>query len=566
MNKLFFSAIIFSFSFLPVLQAETVNAVSAIDAVTVYSDRAQITRTAKVELKPGQQEVIFDGLPGTLEPQSITASGRGKIKVKLFGAAIKTEQLAETQSEARKALQAQYEKLLDDRRGLENTKQVLDQKQQFLASIRAASLDQIGKDLITKSPAVSDVKGIADYLETELASYYQKAAETDFKLRELDKEINRVQRELQQMGGWDPKQKTRVAVDLEAESAGTFEIELRYRVPGASWLPFYEARARVNDEKVFWQQYANVRQNTGEDWKNVTILLSTAQPSLSGQMPETQPWFVRKYEPPVLYKQKRMNAPMSSGLLGGKDKNMEQENLAMGGMVDTVASALEAPPVDASYAVATVDSQGASVEYKIAKQETILSDNQPAKVSVQALELPAAFRYQISPRLSTYAYLTAKVTNPTDGIFLPGEVHLFQENSFIGLSAVRLIGPEEKFDLNMGVDERIKVDRKVLQAKTDISLLPGANGKWKTTDYAYVTKIENYHPNTVDISVVDQVPVSQHTDIKVEKPDFNPKWSEEEKDKPGVYKWHFQLASKAKKEIKLSYRVKYPESFQIDGI
>ena len=558
-------ALIFSFFLIQPVHAEIVTADSHISAVTVYSDRAQVTRVAKVQLKPGQQEVVFDGLPGMLEAQSISASGRGKIKVKLFGAAIKTEQLAEAQSETRKNLETQLEKLRDERRALESAKLTLDQRLQFFTSIRAASLDQIGKDLITKIPAAEDMRGVADYLETEFSSYYKRIAENDALLREKDKEIGRVERELQQLyGGNNGMQKIKVAVDLESEAAGDFEIELRYRVAGASWNPFYEARAHTNENEVFWQQYANVRQSTGEDWVNIPIQLSTAEPSLSGQMPETNPWFIQKLEPRPMRSSFRKE--MRKAAYEEVDALRQDAAGAPASLAVLTAVNADAPMQQADFATATVQSGGASVEYQLPKKETIQSNGQPVKVSVQALKLPAGFRYQISPRLSAHAYLTAKVTNPSDGILLPGEVHLFQEDSFIGVSAIELIGPQEKFDLNMGVDERIKVEQKVLRAKTDISLVPGLNGKWKTIDYAYLVKLENHHPATVDISVIDQIPVSQHTDIKVEKVESDPKWNEEDKDKPGVTKWHFQMVSQAKKEIKLSYKVKYPESFQVEGL
>lgn len=558
------AAIIFSFGLTSLASAETISVDSRISAVTVYSDRAQVTRTAKVDLKPGQKEIIFEGLPGTLEPQSISASGSGEAKVKLYGAAVKTEQLAETQSEARKKLEFELIRLGDERKLSENAKEVLDQKRQFLESIRAAKLDQIGKDLITKSPAVEEVKSIADYLENELAAYYQKAADNEMKLRDLDKEISRVQRELSKLGGgWEGvKQKTRIAVDLDAESTGTFEIEIRYRVSGASWLPFYEARAHANEGKVFWQQYANIQQNTGEDWNDVAVQLSTAAPSLSGQMPETNPWYVSKIEP-----RPREREMLQESRFVNQTMALKKEKSAdMAGMTDEMDAPAAAPVLQANYAVASVQASGASVEYQLPKHETIASNSQPVKVSVQALDLPAGFRYQISPRLANHAYLTAKVTNPTEGILLSGEVHLFQEDTFIGTSAIDLIGPQETFDLNLGVDERIKVEHRMLKSKTNISAFPGMNGKWKTVDYAYLTKIQNYHPETIEVTVVDQVPVSQHTDIKVEKIESDPKWSEEEKEKPGVYKWHFKMPSQSKKELKLSYQVKYPESFQIDGI
>lgn len=553
-----------SLSFVPVVGAETIKASSVIEKVTVYSDRAQVTRVATVTLKPGAQEIIFEGLPGAIEAQSISTSGRGKAKVKLYGAKIKVEQLAETQSEVRKNLQDQLEKLQDGRRILEGERQVLDQKQQFLSSIRSASLEQLGKDLVTKSPAPQDVKGIADYLEAELAGYYQKVTENNLKTRDLDKEINRVARELGQLGGGNAMQKTKIAVDLEAETAGDFEIELRYRVPGASWSPFYEARARVSESKVFWKQYANIWQNTGEDWKSAKLQLSTAEPALSGQMPETQPWMIRKFEPPAPIQRdmRRKNFMSARAEMGQEDKVVNSDAEAM----PMVAAMAVAPPVEASYAIAGVQSKGASVEYELAKRETVLADGQPIKASIQALELPAGFRYQISPRLSNHAYLMAKVTNPTEGILLGGEVHLFQDDSFIGTSVIELVGPQETFDLSLGVDERIKVEHKTLRSKTDISLIPGLNGKWKTIEYAYLTKIENYYPATVEITILDQIPVSQHADIKIEKIEADPKWSEEEKDKPGVYKWHIKMNSKSKKEVKLGYKIKYPESFQVEGL
>ena len=50
---------------------------SKITAVTVYADRAVVTRTATLALPAGLIEVTFEKLPATLLAQSLQVSGRG---------------------------------------------------------------------------------------------------------------------------------------------------------------------------------------------------------------------------------------------------------------------------------------------------------------------------------------------------------------------------------------------------------------------------------------------------------------------------------------------------------
>jgi len=50
---------------------------SRITDVTVFLNRAQVTRQVKTQVAPGKTELIVGGLTSMLDPQSIQVSGRG---------------------------------------------------------------------------------------------------------------------------------------------------------------------------------------------------------------------------------------------------------------------------------------------------------------------------------------------------------------------------------------------------------------------------------------------------------------------------------------------------------
>lgn len=147
-------------------------------------------------------------------------------------------------------------------------------------------------------------------------------------------------------------------------------------------------------------------------------------------------------------------------------------------------------------------------------------------------------------------------------------MQVFLDGAFVASSSMDPIAPGEQFDLYLGVDERITVERTQLAEKVDVSVLPGLHGKMKTVDHAYLTTIDNHVGRPVTITLLDQVPVAQHDEIKIEnvtwKPEPNAK--DEDPEKPGVKRWTLQLADGAKSEVRLSFRVRHPVGFQVEGL
>jgi uncharacterized protein (TIGR02231 family) len=297
--------------------------------------------------------------------------------------------------------------------------------------------------------------------------------------------------------------------------------------------------------------YGLIRQRTGEDWDEVQLTLSTAKPALAGSMPELQPWFVRAYEP-VLAKEhpakvEAARGRMELGLMGEEaDKRLDAP----------MASA--ALPQEAELATADVSTQGPAVTFHLQRPETIPGDWQPRKVPMASASLTAQYGYEATPRLSPYAFLRAKITNTTPGLFLPGEVAVFRDGAFVSTAALPQVAPGETFDLYLGVDERMKVERRQLKDFVQVSLLPGLRGKMRSVDQEYLTIVENFTGATTPIVVFDHHPVSEREEIVVEAIRMQPDATETDPEKPGVFRWARELLPGQKQEFRLSYRVRHP--------
>lgn len=532
--------------------ADTINAESKITAVTVFPDRAGVTRQATLTLSKGQHTIELTPLPSGIEPSSLSARGSGEAEVTLYGVRLVTTERETAQDPKAEGLEDDIQDNLRKQQQLRNTKQVLAQEREYLESIQAASSQQIGKDLITKSPSASDAAALLAFLDESMLKTFERDQKTDEELEDLARELDKLQRELSRLTEGRHRQETAVLVELEAQKAGAFRLEVSYRVPGASWEPAYEARASGGSDEVELATSGVVRQQTGEDWTDVLLTLSTARPAMAGSMPELEPWFLRPWEP-VAFERKRLlqRASVEEGSMKG---------------IDQAAQAPAAEP-DMEQAIriaqATVETAGPSVTFRLPKPASVQADWQPHKVPVTSASLPAELAYEITPRLLPYAFLRAKVTNTSEALYLPGAVSVFLDGTFVATSVLKQVAPGESFDLYLGADERVKVERKTLKEHVEVSLLPGLRGKTKSTDYEFLTIIENFTGRRIGVTVFDQVPVSQREEIVVESVHQQPAEIERDEEKPGLFHWQLDLAPNQKEELRLSYRVKHPVEMQI---
>lgn len=291
-----------------------------------------------------------------------------------------------------------------------------------------------------------DLDDTLKFLDTKLRENYSQVLEVDLLIREMKKKMEALERELAQIKGPAKKIKRTIIVELEVSKAGTLDLNVSYLVRGASWQPIYDARASFEKSEVELVSYGIVRQSTGEDWNDVEIALSTAKPSIGGRMPYVEPWFLRIYQPQRAMKEWRISNNMAlteqyAAFTPVKDKGI-------GG-------------VEVEYA--TAEEKGIAVVYKLPRKGTVKADGSEHKLPVSTQTLTAKFQYSTYPRVAPYAYLGSRVTNAKDLQLLAGRVNIFLEGDFVGTSSIDNIGPQEEFDLYLGVDENVKVKRELME-------------------------------------------------------------------------------------------------------
>src|SRR6185436_14172619 len=188
---------------------------------------------------------------------------------------------------------------------------VLEKEQKYLDGLAAQS-EMFARGLALRNRTTQEQGGIFDFITSRSRNLQSELLKISRERRELAKELDRLRRDLRNAQSARPRQRYVVTVELEVSAAGDFELELMYMVNGAGWMALYDLRlAEGGNLEVAY--LAQVTQNTGEDWPDVALTLSTAFPALSLVIPELEPWYIRAYAPPRL----AQPAPKARGMVPG---------------------------------------------------------------------------------------------------------------------------------------------------------------------------------------------------------------------------------------------------------
>jgi uncharacterized protein (TIGR02231 family) len=279
---------------------------STIAAVTVYTDRAVVTRTATVELGTGTVELVFANLPQLLDERSLQVSGKGTAQALILDVSARQTYVDFTPNARVKELEDQLQALGRQVRDVDDRGTVLQAQSAMLDRMEAALFAPPAKDV--PRPELAQFTDAMTYLTAQKTKLTAERTALDGQREELQNKINTVQAQLNELRGAGGRAYKTVTVRVAAEQAGNLEVALAYTVPGASWAPSYDARVLAGERAVALGYFGVVRQNTGEDWKNVALTLSTARPGLGGAAPVLGAWNVDVF----------VQRPVETGLNAGR--------------------------------------------------------------------------------------------------------------------------------------------------------------------------------------------------------------------------------------------------------
>lgn len=527
---------------------------STISAVTVYTDRAVVTRTASVELAAGTTELVFANLPQALNERSLQVSGRGTAQALILDVSAKQTYVDFTPNARVKELEDLLKGYGKQVRGLDDRANLLNAQQASLDRMETALFAPPTKDV--PRPDLTQFTNSLNYLTEQKGKLATERASLDESKEELQNKINTVQQQLNELRGSGGKAFKTVTVRVSAPAAGSLDVALSYTVPGASWAPSYDARVLSTERAVALGYFGIVRQNTGEDWKNVLLTLSTARPGLGGAAPALGVWNLDVYRPDVVVLD-RFEARQDKAK--SARRVMAPATMAYGG----VAADMAPPPEekDAEMAAATIEAGATSASFKIAVASSIPSDNSPQKVPVTSAKLTANPEYNTVPKRLATAYLTAKVYNNSEFPLLAGAMNVFLDGTFVATSSLRTVMPGEKFDLALGADEGISVKHKRV---TRFAEDTGLTNSGRRITYEYLITIQNNKKTAERVIAFDQVPLSKNEKIVVKL--LSPDAKDVKPTDEGTLKWTLDLKPGEKRELTVKFTVEYDNNVNVAGL
>ena len=552
-----------------------------IKEVTVYADRALITRCGTIELEAGEHELRVNNLPQFLR-DSLRASGQGPQGLRILNVDIMTAFLSRPPEAELSTLQDELDALIQQHKLLEARQNALNDRRQWLRALGEQSRD-FAKGLAQGQMKPQDCADFFSFTANQALQDAEAAQNLEVQLKQVQQEIAAKKREIAAKQGHTLSDRLAAVVTVAMAQAGTFELELSYLIMGASWHPHYDVRVQMKGEKsegeVELTYVGVVQQSTGERWENVGLSLSTARPSQSAVLPDLTPWYLNVYTPPMplAFGAPQAAAPMraaKSRAVPGADANayLPQQYAAMPAMAPmSLASTMDEEEQEefqeiatrqAGVATATVESTGTALIFRAGRSVDIPSDNSPHKTTIARDGLPCTFDYVSAPVIDEQVHLRATIINTTERVLLSGDASIFLSGEYVGTTKVKTTAPTEKFKIFLGIDDGIKVKRELVERLVEKG--NALQGNIRRLTYAYRIAVHNYAANSRSIIIRDHLPVSQHERVKVKVQSIHP--TPTERTKLELLIWQFSLAAGGEQKIDYRFVVEHPQDMRVMGL
>jgi uncharacterized protein (TIGR02231 family) len=522
-----------------------------ITGVTVFTDGARVTRTGVAAVQPGARPLVVASLPEAADPSSVRVAARGH-GLSLLNVEVQRRVAAEPRRESLAQLRADFERCRDAVTELDDADEAERAGLGFLGHLSEAAATSLARALSAGRAGYDELAGMARHLSASTATALGRRREIAARKRVAQRELDAAAERL--AGAEQPGPSavfSEVSVLLEAAAATEAEIELTYHVAGASWRPLYDLV--LDGEKLKVSYLAEITQRTGEDWPEVTLVLSTTRQGLRQTLPELSPWYIGRPRPPRPGPPRMRAAALAQMAAGpppeGASGQAESQWVPQAALPE--AKVLTAQPGQSE--------SGAGLTYTVARPLAVPADGDPYKTLVATSEADARLDYLTVPVLAPEAYLRATVTNGPL-LLLPGQARIFHGAQFVGETHLDSVAPGEEFEVQLGVDDQVKVERKLRRRTTSKAVI----GSTRTIDVAYEITVENHRDRTVTVTVHDHIPVSTDGDIKVRPRETTP--APESADDLGELTWTLTLPAGESSAIRHRFTVEHPAQVTVVGL
>ena len=286
-----FKILLITSAFLPLLAvAQDDKKINApISQVTVFTSGAQIKHVKSVDLSSGKQVVVFEKLTDYVDPNSIQLKSSSNATIlsvrtrKDFDEVAIAKQDVDAMNAKRKTYETEEQKLRDEYSVLLYDEQLL-LKNNDLGSQQVAV-------------KIAELKEASVFFHSKLTEIQLRKSQLEDEIEVVIRAINQLEQEINTRRSLPVKNYTEIQVELDVEAAGKIDFEFSYITPNASWKPYYDMRSNGVGAPVLLEAKGLVTQNTGENWDQVQLILSTNDPYDNTQEATIDPWYLNYYTP-----------------------------------------------------------------------------------------------------------------------------------------------------------------------------------------------------------------------------------------------------------------------------
>ena len=536
--------------------AEDTGVDAPIVAVTVFRDGARVQRRGLARVAPGLGPVVIGGLPGSVDPASVRVAVRGD-GLALLDVEVHRRYRTDPLRGQAAQLRSDVDRRRDQVQELDDQDTAEQARLAFLSHLSEAAATALARAMSFGRASQDDLAGMAGHLSADTAATLGRRREIDARRRAARRELEAAEQRLQDAERHADRAVafTEVSATIEASAATEAEVDVSYHVPGASWRPLYDLT--LDGEQLAVSYLAEVRQKSGEDWPAVELVLSTTRRGLYQALPELDPWYIeraRPVPPPV----HRAMARMAEAAPGATGPGPAPVAGAFAAAAGAPVPRPEAPHLTAG--LTEPGEAGAGVAYQVQRPLAVPADGEPYKTAVARLELDAQLDHLAVPVLAAEAYARATVTNTSALLLLPGPARVFHGTGFVGETSLETVAAGEEFELQLGVDDQIRVERQLRRRAASKAMIGGT----RTIDVAYEITVENHRLNQARISVHDHIPTSSDADIKVRLRETAPNPAAQTD--LGELTWDLTLDPGQAATIRYRFTVEHPAGLTVAGL
>lgn len=504
-------------------------ATSDVEQVTIYQGLASVTRALPITGR-GEQTVIFSCLSPYMDKDSLSVQAMDNVNIGEVSIEDLTgEQAAQCQYQGDVKVQAQQNTLAN-----------------INAELDAARLAKAYLQNLTKATQVNTASTIANNardIETQATSINQRIFEIEQRQARAQDTLNQL------MAGSTTSAINNVTqVSVRTASRAPSTLKLHYQVQGAGWEPTYQARLNTNSDQLSITASAIIAQQTGENWTNVPVALSTANPnqSATGQLP---------YVPRLSLYEESQNVEHVPSMADNTPVVVVSSRNSYSGNAALEQSMAPLP----NFTVSSQNKNGI-IEYRLPQLVTIPSDGRRVRTVIGEQSGDSKLWVRSTPSIETaaYWYASAPFLSPD---WVDGSLQLYRDDNYVGQSRYHYQMLKEQ-GIGFGRDPNMMVKALINEDKQGEK---GVLNRQQTLLTTKAYQFTNQHSRPVRLQVLGSEPISRDDSLKVSVTHTPPVTERNWNDNQGIVAWEFNLASQQSQVIRSTSQISYPTNKILTG-